>query len=159
MTSTPVLRAVVLLLAIFPAALHAQNPRGPAQGPGLQMAQSNPIQVVLDARAELKLTDEQVALLEPARVRLEAVNAPLVARMDSLRQTMPAARGQGAGGGAGAGNREAMQAAMATLQPVRDQIQENNRLALESVRPHLDAAQWARVNELVQPRRRPGGRP
>lgn len=157
MPSTSALRAIVVLLAIFPAALLAQNPRGPAQGAGLQMAQSNPIQVVLDARAELKLSTEQVALLEPARARLEALNAPLVARMDSLRQTLPAARGQGAG--AGAGNREAMQAAMATLQPVREQIQANNRQALESIRPHLDAAQWARVNELVQPRRRPGGRP
>jgi hypothetical protein len=155
MTSTSVLRAAFVLLALFPATLLAQNPRAQGQGPGLQMAQSNPIQLVLDARAELKLTDAQVALLEPARAALHELNAPLVARMDSIRQTIPAARGQGAG----AGNREAMQAAMAPLQPLRAQLQENNRLALESIRPHLDAAQWARVNELVQPRRRPGGRP
>jgi hypothetical protein len=137
--------ALVVFLAALPAALAAQRPQGPGGGPALQQLQRNPIQVVLDARGELGLSAAQVARLESVRARLQEQNGPSLARIDSLQRTLPPTS---------AANRDAMQAVMERIRPLRQAVQENNRRALDSIRPHLSDAQWARVNELTQPRRR-----
>jgi Spy/CpxP family protein refolding chaperone len=146
MVRSRILGAALLVLSALPVALHAQRPGGAGSGPALQMLQRNPIQVVLDARPELGLTAPVVARLEAVRDRLQEQNRVPLARIDSLQQATPRAQ---------TGNREAAQAMMEQIRPFRQEIQENNRRALEEIRPHLTATQWERVNELVQPRRRP----
>jgi Spy/CpxP family protein refolding chaperone len=146
MVRSRILGAALLVLAALPVALDAQRPGGPGSGPALQMLQRNPIQVVLDARSELGLTEGVVARLEAVRDRLQEQNRVPLVRIDSLQQAMPRAE---------RGNREATQAMMERIRPLRQEVQENNRRALEEIRPHLTATQWERVNELVQPRRRP----
>lgn len=138
-----------LLLAPIP--LLAQRPGGtggPGSGPAIQMLQRNPIEAIVDARAELGLTEEQVARLEPVRARLLEQNRENLARIDSLLQSTPRAA---------SGNREAMQAVMERVRPLRQKVQENNQAALQEIRPHLSTAQWEKVTEMLRPRRQPGG--
>jgi Spy/CpxP family protein refolding chaperone len=147
MVSPPIFRTAALLLAVLPLALHAQTPsRGAGGGPGLEALRQNPVQRVLDARADLGLTDAQVARLEPIRARLEARNRSYLARLDSLRQTMPDPN---------IANRDAVQASMEQIRPIRQEIQENNRRALDEIRPHLTPSQREKVDDLVRPRGRP----
>jgi hypothetical protein len=47
-----------------------------------------------------------------------------------------------------------MQAMMERIRPLRQEIQQNNRRALQEIRPHMTAEQWDRVNEMVGPRAR-----
>ncbi len=146
-----VLTISLLTLVLSPVALVAQRGGGgggAGEGTALQALQRNPIQVVLDARAELGLTTEQVALLKPVRDRLLEQNRENLARIDSIVQATPRTP---------TGNRDAMQAMMEQIRPLRQEVQENNRAAIQEIRPHLTAAQSEQVTALLQPqRRRPG---
>lgn len=141
------LLTIPIALVALPADVVAQRTGGGGSGPALEALQRNPIQVVIDARDELGLTAAQVAQLEPVRTRLREANQENLARIEAIMKANPRAE---------SGNREAMQAMMQRIRPLREAVQQNNRRALQEVRPHFTAEQWERVNDLVTPGRQSG---
>jgi len=139
---------VLFIVATLPTGLHAQRQGGQGSGQELQVLQRNPIQVVLEARQELGLTADQVGELKKAQEELDEKNRPHLERIDSLQKATPRSA---------TGNRAAVQEMMQQVRPLRQAVQENNRQALQAIRPHFTTEQWDRVNELIQVRRRPGG--
>lgn len=139
---------LLVIVAVLPPGLHAQRQGGQGGGQELQAVQRNPIQLVLEARQELGLKADQVAELQKAQEELDEQNRPHLERIDSLQKATPRSE---------TGNRAAVQEMMQQVRPLRQAIQENNRQALQGIRPHFTTEQWDRVNELIQVRRRPGG--
>mgnify|MGYP000053028929 CR=1 FL=1 len=142
----------ILALALAPAVVAAQDqPRGP--GGAMQRLRRNPVAAILERRADLQLTNEQVAKLEAIRKKLDEQNAPLLAKLDE-------ARGNAPGGGAPASDeqREAMRQRMAELRPVLQQVRENNRKAIEEASAVLTPEQRQKVRGILEPPapRRPG---
>ena len=72
-----------LVLLLVPGALFAQGGRQGRGGMG--MATMNAAKILLEARAELTLSDDQAAKLQTIADSLEKKNAPFVAEMAKMR--------------------------------------------------------------------------
>lgn len=170
-------------LALLAAALVAAPTPAPAQVAGPPAARQErpphaPLERLLERRAELGLTDEQVTRLQAIQARLQEQNAPLREQVRAarpahaphprrmtpeqraeMRERMQAMtpeqrremRGQ---------MRARLQEHRGELEPVMRQLRENRRAAMDQVREVLTDEQEARLREMMEQRRerRPMGR-
>ncbi|NIP80405.1 MAG: hypothetical protein GWM90_14750 [Gemmatimonadetes bacterium] len=140
--------AAALALAAAPLAAQGGPGRGPAQGRGFMaggpgaMAR-NPVQVVLDHRAQLELTAEQVATLESLRDRVQAENAP---RWHQLQE----AWGDVDPRALSVEERQELRQRMQELAPVRDQIRTTNRAAMDQVHELMTAEQESQLHGIMR---------
>lgn len=187
--------ALLAAIAAAPVALEAQTPQ-PGQEQVTRPSGQAPLARVLQHRAELGLTTDQVTRLEGIQQRLQAQNAPLLEQLRAsgagqraegaarerrqltpeqreqmrermqnmteeerraLREQMRQRRQQGERRAPGArGERQIPE----ELRPVVQQLQANNRAAMEEARAVLTAEQQTQLRELRQQRRggeRPAG--
>lgn len=121
---------------------------------------------ILEQRAELGLSAEQVGQLEQVRARQQQRNAPLVAQLEAAGVERGAGAGAGVGRadgraarGRGRGLTAEERARIDAARPVIQEIRENNREACESAQALLSEAQLARLAERQSQRTSaPGGR-
>lgn len=130
-------KSVVFALAmlVLPAVASAQG--GGQRGPG--MMQQNVARLLIEKKADLALSDEQVAKLEVVAKSLEEKNAPIIAEVRAARQ-------------AGA-DRQTM---MAKMQQIRTNA--DDALSKE-IKPILSADQFTTAEKIIEEARprRPGG--
>ena len=107
---------------------------------------------LLEHRADLKLTDAQVARLTEVRRRLEEQNRPLLARLDSLRASR--AKRDGRSGEPTDEGREAWRERRREARPAFRQLRANYRIAMRTVRDGLTPEQRDRARELLAAERR-----
>lgn len=165
MRTVKAIAGVVVGLALVAAPLAAQAGQGRA-GMGRGMAAGgpaamarNPVAVLLDHRADLGLTEDQVGRLESLSQRVAAENGP---RWEQLR----AAFGDEAPADMTAEERARLRERMRALDPVRAEVRETNRAAMDEARSVLTADQLEKLPTIMRrgPRHgergaaRPGGR-
>jgi hypothetical protein len=139
-----------------------------------QQVSPTPLELLMENRQALLLTEAQLTRLETIRASLTQRNEPLVARIVELRaqwqREQRAARAEGRQQGRRA-LRQAppllggqvqptprMEDIRTSAQAVLEQIQENNRAAMQEVQQVLTRPQRARLRELLQARRPLPGR-
>jgi hypothetical protein len=126
------LAAALLLTAAAPLMAQRGEQRATSR------VQRNPIEIILDNRAELELTDDQVSQLTAINERLAEANGDVIEEIRKVRgQTRPASR-------------QDVEQLMEKTQPLLDKIEENNRKALEEAEAFLTDEQKAKARELVQ---------
>jgi hypothetical protein len=147
-------------LLTMPGALAAQaGPPGRAAGPMQMMAQRSPVDIILEHRADLKLSDDQVTKLEAIDRAVEEKNRPHV---EKIRETMGNAPTRPGGmQNMTPQEREAMRARREAVRPLMEKIQANNQEGLKQAEEVLAPDQRSQARELIrqaQERRpRPGG--
>lgn len=138
----------------------------------------SPMTYILEHRAELELSDQQVARLEAIGTSLRARTTPLRERMREAMGDLPVPRPRAERGPRGARaprgdrvaprpmtpqQREAMRERARELRPVREEIRALRREAREEARAVLTAEQQEKLRDLIRARRgelrRPGGEP
>jgi hypothetical protein len=142
-------RAALLLTGL------AAAPAAPLRA---QQVAPAPLEILLESREALGLTAEQVEGLRRLRARLSERNEPLVTRMLELRtrwQGEQRAAGRAAGG-VELGRSASLQGIREAAQPINQQIQANNRAAMQEVNRLLTGEQRQRLRAIVQARRPPG---
>lgn len=147
-----VLIALVLLVGAPPLVVAqragpAAAPRAPGQGP---------FEVLLAHRAELALSDAQVQRILQIRAELEQRNAPIVARLVSMRRELgprvaPRAMSRG--------DRAELRARTRAARPLVARIRANNHAAMLQIGELLTAGQKEGVRRLVEQRRERGHAP
>ena len=147
--------ALLASLALAPAPALAQRAGPPADAPRARWMQGDhqPFQFVLDHRADLKLTDQQVARIEQIAARVKQQDAPLVAR---LRAALPEGKSPR---DMTAEERTAFRQKMQALQPERDQLRDLHRTAMREVRDLMtpeQQTQWRTLMQQNRPARRGG---
>jgi Spy/CpxP family protein refolding chaperone len=119
-------------------ALLAQDaPAAHREGAGQRGMQHDPMQMLLDHRADLGLSDDQVT-------RLRAINADVMRQMEPLHQQMQqmhAAMGQQGGGDA--------QAAHQQMHPLMEQLHKIHDEAMQRVSQVLTPEQMQKVHQLM----------
>ncbi|MBW3553703.1 MAG: Spy/CpxP family protein refolding chaperone [Gemmatimonadetes bacterium] len=139
MRQTMIALAAAALLAGPVAAQGGQGPRGrPATPAGAGVMDRNPVAVLLERRDELELTADQVARLEAVQARVERENAPRIERLRAALGDRPARDLTDE-------ERVQLRERMRELQPVRTEIRETNRAAMEEVRGILTAEQRTKI--------------
>jgi len=156
--------ALLAAVAAAPVVVEAQAPRAAA---GQQQAERggwhSPISRIVEHRAELGLTTEQVSRLQGIQQRLQQQNAPLMEQVRASGAWREGAakadrgdrapRADGARRGARAGRQVPEE-----MRPVMNQIRDNNRAAHQEVRSVLSDQQQVRLRELAQQQRAGGQR-
>jgi len=122
--------------------------------------QSSPLELLLEDRAALALTTDQIGQLDQIRERLASTNEPLVAQMMSLRSQWQQERRATKKRGGGADQQARIERIRADAEQLRSRIQENNRSAMQNVNRMLKPAQRKQLRGIVQDRkqRNPGRR-
>ncbi|HEX8272912.1 MAG TPA: Spy/CpxP family protein refolding chaperone [Longimicrobiaceae bacterium] len=160
-TNRVLLAAALLAAAPAPALLaqqgagapHAQHQDG-RQGRG--GPRPSPVAALLEHRAELKLTADQVSRLETIQRDLEQKNAPLRRQLEAARPQRPEGERQAP---PTEQERQAMRARMEQLRPQMEQLRTNQRAAMEQVRSVLtDEQEQAARQYLRGPRGERGER-
>ena len=126
---------IVAAMLVLPAAVSAQGQR---QGGGRGMMAGNPIAIVLEHAADLKLTESQTHQLHVLNEGLVEKNRPIMEEMAKARE-------------AGNVDRETMMAKMAT-------VRENNEVAQAKLKDILDADQLAQAMKFIEDARPQRGR-
>jgi Spy/CpxP family protein refolding chaperone len=164
------LMAAALLLAAGPALAQAPAPRDWGEHA------MSPMTMILEHRAELELTDDQVARLEAIGTQLRERTAPLRERMREAMADMPVPGAHAEHGARSEGaprerrapramtpeQREAIHSRMTELRPVREEIRAIRLQARDDARAVLTADQQQKLRELMQAHRGhrgPRGRP
>jgi hypothetical protein len=130
---------IALVLLAIPTMAYAQGGGGRG-GRGGGMGGPNPVQVVLDHKVDLKLTDEQTGKLDEMLKALTEKNAPHVAEIQKMRE-------------AGTMDREKMQS-------LAGQMRTNNEEAQDALKDVLNEEQLAAATKFIaeaRPGRRGGG--
>jgi hypothetical protein len=143
----------VLILALAPLPLHAQGggQRGGVGGPGGGMmaaralVEQGSVEFLVTRATDLELTADQTAQLT---VIGAAWSAATKESRDRIRAVMPQP-GQGMGGG---GDRQAMMQRMQDLQPVLQQLREDDEKTLDEAMKLLTEPQQARAKQLLTER-------
>lgn len=144
------LGALVLVVAPLAAQGRPGRPgagwwmRGPAE------MVRNPMQVLLDHKADLALTADQVQKLEAIRAKVDKENGP---RWEQLKKAF----GDKAPADMTVEERQALRERMQALQPVSDKVRETNRTATTEARALLTPEQLTKMRDIM--RRGPGNRP
>jgi hypothetical protein len=137
---------VALALLALPTAAFAQGGGG-GRGMGMGMMQS-PIKIVLDHKADLTLTAEQVTKLETLEKGLTEKNAPHTAEIAKIREANPDMRNM-------------PDEARAKMREHNQAVQANNTSAREELKTILNETQLAAatkfIEEAMPPRGRRGG--
>lgn len=143
---------VALCLGALPTAAFSQGEDPPEAGP------TRPLDLLLERRGALELTSAQVGDLEQIRDRLASTNDPLVQQMMTLRSQWQQARRAARNGRAQAPERT--ERIRLQAERLRDQIQRNNRDAMQRVNRMLTPPQRRQLRSIVQERRQqnPGRR-
>ena len=144
----PVLLVLTVALLLPPAA-RAQSPQGAEPSPP-----DSPLELLLERKAALSLTHDQVGRLEAIRQRLAASNEPLVSQMMDLRRQWQQQRRTRGGAPQNAARLQQIRAA---AEPIRASIQRNNRTAMQAVNRLLTPAQRTQVRAMVQERQQTAG--
>jgi hypothetical protein len=126
---------LVAALLLLPAAVSAQGQR---QGGGRGMMAANPIDVVLEHAADLKLTEDQTHKLHELNKQLVEKNRPILDEVTKMRES-------------GTVDREAMMAKMAT-------VRENNGEAQGKLKDVLSAEQLTQATTFIEEARPQRGR-
>ncbi|HET9982820.1 MAG TPA: Spy/CpxP family protein refolding chaperone [Longimicrobiales bacterium] len=132
---------LVLGLMALPAAVSAQGPGGPG-GRGMMM-RGNPVAMILEHKADLSLTDQQVTKLQDIQKKLEEKNKPLREQMQKETN--------------GASFRDLTDEQREKLRPVFEDLRENSRKAMDEVREVLTPEQQKKMRDLMPMRRGPRG--
>jgi hypothetical protein len=111
----------------------------------------SPIEQLLDQRAALNLSSDQLSRLDEIKQQLASKNEPLVNQMMQLRQQWQQARRAARNGRAGAPAR--VDRIRAEAQDTRAKIQQNNRAAMQDVNRLLRPAQRKQLRGIIQDRR------
>jgi Spy/CpxP family protein refolding chaperone len=136
---------VLATALLIPAALAAQGqPQGPGGGRGMMMR--TPAAIAIAHKADLSLSDDQVAKLDAIDKAYTAKNAPL---MQKMRDAMQAA------GGFQSMTDEQRQA----LAPVRQQLQANRQAARDETEKVLKPEQVTKLQDILQQEMPMRGRP
>jgi hypothetical protein len=149
--------SVVMALALIAAPLAAQGGpgrRGPAMGRGMMQGgpeamMRNPATMVLEHRAELNLTDDQVQALESIQDEIQKQNGP---RWEQLK----AAFGDVDPAEMTVEQRQELRQKMQELAPVREEIRQTNRTLMAGFHETLTTEQQHTLQELMS-RGRAGG--
>ena len=145
--------ALVLLAAPLAAQGRGQGPGMPGmRGGGPGAMERNPAALVLDHRAELDLTDEQVSRLEVIRERVAGENGP---RWEQLREAF----GDVAPQELSVEERQALRDRMRELRPLRQEIRATNRAAGQEIHEILTVEQSTALRTIMHADRRSGMRP
>jgi len=144
--------ALLASLAMAPAASAQKGPLGDDPLP------RSPLEVLLEQRAALDLSSDQLTRLDEIRGRLASDNEPLVNQMMTLRTEWQQAR-RAARNGRGPDAAERVARIRADAEELRGRIQQNNRTAMQAVNQLLRPAQRKQLRGIVQERRQqPAGR-
>jgi hypothetical protein len=111
----------------------------------------SPLELLLEQREALQLTDEQVTRIETIRARLAGQNDPLIARLIRLRARWRAERQAGP-----LQDASRLRGIRGAAAPIHVRIQQNNRAAMQAVNRLLTPPQRARLRRIVEERRRQG---
>ncbi|MBX6366128.1 MAG: Spy/CpxP family protein refolding chaperone [Gemmatimonadetes bacterium] len=133
---------LALGLLALPAAVSAQRPGGPG-GRGMMMMRGDPVAMILEHKADLGLTDEQVTKLQDVQKRLEEQNKPLREQMQKEMN--------------GASFRDLTDEQREKLRPVFEGLRENSRKAMDEAREILTPEQRDKMRDLMPMRRGPRG--
>jgi hypothetical protein len=118
---------IALALLAVPSLVYAQG--GGGRGGRGGFGAPNPIQVVIDHKADLKITDEQGKKLDEMLKALADKNAPHVAEIQKMRDS-------------GTMDREAMM-------PINQKIRANNQEAQDHLKDVLDAEQLEMATKMI----------
>ena len=121
--------------------------------PADQERQSSPLELLLEHRAALALTTDQIGQLDQIREQLASTNEPLVAQMMSLRSQWQQERRTAKKRGGGADQQARIERIRADAEQLRSRIQENNRSAMQNVNRLLKPAQRKQLRGIVQDRK------
>ncbi len=140
---------VLAAALLIPAALAAQGQdqgqgRGPGGGRGMMMR--SPAAIAIAHKADLSLSDDQVAKLDAIDKDFQAKNAPL---MQKFRDAMQAA------GGFQNMTDEQRQA----MAPMREQLQANRQAARDATEKLLKPEQVTKLQDIIQQEMPRFGRP
>jgi Spy/CpxP family protein refolding chaperone len=137
--------AVALTLMLVPSVLLAQvaGRQGGRRG-GPEALQRNVIEIIIQKKAELSLTAEQVAQLEPIGKKLDEDNKPVVETLAKLR---------------GTGMRDLTDEQRAELRTQMETLRENRMAALEQANAVLSSDQQAKLREVLRQQMRGRGGP
>jgi hypothetical protein len=138
--------AVLASLAITSSASAQNGPLGDDSLP------RSPLEVLLEQRAALNLSSDQLARLDEIRGRLAADNGPLVNQMMTLRTEWQQVR-RAARKGRGPDTAERVARIRADAEELRGRIQQNNRTAMQAVNQLLRPAQRKQLRGIIQERR------
>ena len=131
----------LLVLLLLPSVVLAQGGRrGGRMGPG--GAQRNIIEVIINQKAQLELTDAQIASLQPIAKRLDEQNKPILEELQKLR-------------GSGTNPRDMSEEQRAQMRPLMEKMREHREAALKEAQPVLTDAQKEKLRQLLE-ERRPG---
>ena len=112
---------------------------------------ARPLDVLLQQRAALNLTSDQIGQVDRIQERLAADNEPLVSQMMSLRTQWQQARRAARNGRPPDISR--IEQIRSTAEDLRGRIQANNRTAMQSVNRLLTLAQRRQLRTIVEKRR------
>jgi hypothetical protein len=129
------LMVAAIALLILPSAVLAQG--GGRRGGGMQP--QNVAKLMLDNRAELALTDDQVAKITVLAAKIDSLNAPIIADRQKLMESM--------GGGGGGGMSEEMRAKMMDLRTRSQKVTDDAQTELKTI---LTADQQPKAQEIIQ---------
>lgn len=138
---------IVLALGLMAApvtVLAAQTPRAEQQQQG---PLRSPVTRILEKRAELKLTAEQVTRLEKIDATLREQNKPL---QEQMQRQMQQVRGERPQGEPTEAQREAMRKRREQMRPVMEKMRANQQAAMQQVQQVLTGAQKEQVRSLMQ---------
>lgn len=139
-------------LAALPAQLSAQgeSPRPPRseRGSPEMHAHRSPVEMLLRRRAELELSDDQVARLQAIDQRMEERNRPHVQKLVAMRRALPAEL-RGSHREMTDAQKAEFRERMKEARPLMEQIHESNRSAMREVGEVLTADQKSRVRTIL----------
>jgi Skp family chaperone for outer membrane proteins len=130
---------MVLALMLVPAVASAQGMRrgGRMGGPGAGPGPMNPAQVLIEHRADLGLSDEQVATLEGYAKQITASHEAMRVAMDSLHEA--------------GGMRAMTDAQREQMRALREAMMANNRTIHEGIQSTLTAEQLEQAAKFLPP--------
>ncbi len=132
--------AGILLAAalLAPMALSAQQQ--PGQGPRGRGMMRSPIAIAIDHKADLGLSDDVVAKLQTIEQGLQQKNAPIVKQMQDAR----------AGFDVQNATDEQRQEMRQKMQPIMQQLRDNNQAARAEAEKLLTAEQVQKLGDIIQ---------
>jgi DNA anti-recombination protein RmuC len=141
----------LLLLLLFGVSLLAPSTARAQDAVGEDAIPPSPIEQLLEKRAALNLSSDQLSRLDEVKQRLAAQNDPLVNQMMALRQQWQQARRAARNGRANAPAR--VERIRAEAQETRAKIQQNNKAAMQEVNRLLKPPQRKQLRGIIQERR------